>query len=737
MPEIQITDTADVPVPSIKVDLTHPSAWLKYLKTELLHLAVFPNFLERKDEPISQAATPPIQFKGQAKHAFQLGNTVPEISFTPEAQFTVSANATAGSNVLESDPFHVPATVPANTAYLGVTFEGSLDLAVSGSDGDLSFGFDQSSSIRIGYQKAFPVGQGEPAMGEALGETLSAFVIPADLADLKQLDVNDIATVSGTGSLKVSGAVNVTAVPNHLASPKLPLGAGVTVNAGATAGLSASFTIKGSYQIRTRCKNSTTIELSVLKRRDTTLKANFSASAGVTATVGGHDLIPVLLGAISTDPMKDKHLLEGLTPAEANSLTQAIQDGLDHSVQASINETLTDLTDDQAVFQYEIQPDRLNVEGINAVHKALDGDFELLTTLESDARDDGALAPGIKLLNSVLTTTRKRGATFKLNLLGILNFTSVGELIRNSEIITDGTTGDVTIKETVSGERISAITNNAARDEALRKALFDSVLVTTTYRAGRAMPMPSMECEHLHFAANQNTNSHIWSDYVRWLVALNLLAKEKGDNALDKFHDSGPSSCILRTRFADVDCTALFLQNEQPRSREQYLEIGRQALRALLDREQPMDALRYRIVDDALWPKALATGANVNLGGLVGLSTADSRVKVLIGDLVLITSWADSMSKIGALVQDLRKFVADAGGDPARLVHDNSFKKKRDQLQQTLAGVIQASKTRFDEPWGMVALFWAAGSPRTSSGKIITAQGTEQWQADRAKTLSA
>jgi hypothetical protein len=44
MDDIQITDQLDKPIDSIKIDLEHPSSLVKYLKTEVLHLAVIPMF---------------------------------------------------------------------------------------------------------------------------------------------------------------------------------------------------------------------------------------------------------------------------------------------------------------------------------------------------------------------------------------------------------------------------------------------------------------------------------------------------------------------------------------------------------------------------------------------------------------------------------------------------------------------------------------------------------------------
>ncbi|MGA3235113.1 MAG: hypothetical protein ABSG03_02325 [Bryobacteraceae bacterium] len=738
MPDIQVTDQLDKPVETIKIDLTRPSSLVKYLKTKLLHLAVLPDFLARKDSILSQAATKPIQFQAKAQHEFQLGDTKPEINVTPDAQATIRVNATPGSNLYDADPFHAPAKVPDHTGYVSAGFQGSLDLGVSGSDGDLTFGFDKTKAVSLEYLKAFPLGAGEPTLGDALGQTLTCYVIPADLSDINALGINDIATVSGQGSLKVSGGVCVTASPNPLASVDLPLGAGtVAVKTGLTAGLSASFTISGSYQMRARRKDADTIELSFFRESGTTLTADFSASAGVTAKLGATDLIASLLGAISTDPAGDKKLLADLRPAEIKTLSDAIKGGLNHSLQACLDVILSAATDDQAAFQYEIEPAQLSPDASAAVHQALKGDLSLLTGMEGEMQEGGTLAPGVTMLNSVLSETRKRGATLKINLLGILNYLTVSELIPNSEILTDAVTGDVTIKETVTGNSIMAVAEPLDRDEALRKAIFDSVLATTSYRAGKAVALPDLSCEQMHFALNQNTSQQIMGGYLSWFIPLNLLTAPDKAAILSGFTKGGPSTCVLRTSFGDAVCASMFFDvNGDLRAKQYYLEIGRQALRALLDPEnQPMDRLRYQIVDDAIWPTALHIGANVNLGPLAGLSVGDDRVEYLIGDVVVITDWAEAMVGAGELVEDVRTFVGDA--DPTTLFHSDEFKTKRDALQKKLATLVKASKTRFDKPWGMVCLFWAAGSPPTAYGKAVAQKLTVERGSQPALAAAA
>ena len=117
MPTIQITDDTQNPV-TVPVKWTSVSALFKYLKSELLHLIVLPDFIRLKDQTLTKAAPKPLHFRLNLGNKFQLGNTKPEIDLTREAQVRLEVNASPGVNIFEDDPFAVPATVPLNIAYL-------------------------------------------------------------------------------------------------------------------------------------------------------------------------------------------------------------------------------------------------------------------------------------------------------------------------------------------------------------------------------------------------------------------------------------------------------------------------------------------------------------------------------------------------------------------------------------------------------------------------------------------
>lgn len=711
MADLQITDDLGKPLSSVRIDLTHPSSLVSYLKTELLHLAVFPDFMNCKDELLSKAAPKPVTLEAKFGHQFQLGSANTEIDIAPSAQAGIHVNANPGSNLFEDDSFHAPATVPPQTGYVGLEFTGGLSLGVTEGEGALSFGFTKGKTVTLACYKAFPLGTGEPTLLNALTETMSAFVIPADIGDLKTLGLHDVACAAGAGSLEISTGISVTAAPNPLASVDLPLGAGnLSVKAGVTSGFTAGMTISGSWQVRVESAQPQTIQLSFAQQRGTTLTADWSVSAGITATLGNTDLAAAIVGAISTDPTKDQAIFSDLSSDECQTLTAAIKGSLNHTLQASIDAALSSLTENDAAFQYEIHLDQLTPQTSAAIQRALHGDLTLLTALEPNATADGVIAPGIRVLNSVLTEIHKRGLTLNLNLLGIVNFTSLAEFLRKSETLVDNASGAVTIRNTLSGTRLSAISNPLDRDEALRKAIFDSVLVTTTYRAAQAIAPPAIACEHVHFAFNQKTNHATFRDYLTWFMALQLMDAGERDNTLRTFADGGPSTCVLRTAFNDHDCAALFLRDGQPRNLQEYEDIGRRALRALLNPNDAVDAIRYRLLDDDLWQRALAVGSNPSLGPLVGLSTNDPRVSVLIADILIIREWSGAMSDVSELVAHHRGLV-DSGAAAAQ--------QSRDSLQKKLSEVVHASTMRFDKPFGMVALFRAAGSPPTAYGRAV------------------
>jgi hypothetical protein len=692
MPEISITDDLGKPVEAVKIDLSQPSSLVNYARSQLLHLMVAPDFVALQGKALSEAAPQPIQFQATLGNEFQLGKAQPEITLTPKVQAVLRADA----------------------AHAGLAVTGSLGFGISGSAGDLTFGLDAKSGVTIEFVKAFSGAAVEPSLGGAVGQMLSGFTIAASIADLGLLHAGDVCTVSGQGSLKLTGGFEIAIPVNPLASVKLPLNAGsIDVKDGVMAGVSASITISGAYQIRACGLAGGAIGLRFLKQKGAILRSDFTASASASVKFGKTDLLAALLGAISKSDGGPK-LLAGLTEAEVKTFNAALQEGVDHALQAALDLALSTAAEDACVFEYEIQPGALDAASTGAVDGALHGDLTALTELPSPA--------GVTLRSSVLTRMRSKGVTLKVNLLGIVNLISVSKLIGKCEILSDLASGTVTIKETATSEHISAITNPYDRQEALRKAIFESVLVTTTYRASGAVAMPDLRCANLHFVVNRDTNAVTVRGYLNWFAALNLMAKGDVAAALSGYTGDKTSTCQLRTELDDAACENLFFAGAKLHDDAYYREFGRYALRALLHPDaDEIERARCRFLDDpATWAQAVNLGPSPELRHLIPLDRTDPRFDVVLadvtGDLYDILWWAESMTKAGAALLGMRQFLK--GRNPVGLKDDPEFQRNCEALQQLMMSVVAKSKARFDEPWGMVSLFWAAGSPGGATGRV-------------------
>ncbi len=729
MPTFSLTDNFNNPV-AVPVDWTSFSALSKYFKSEALHLVVFPDFIQHKDQLISQITPQPLQAQLKVGSKFQLGGANPEIDVTPQTQVAVEVNAIAGSNIFDGDPFGVAATVPANAAYVGLTFDGSLDPVVTVTSGDLFFGFDPSTELHLEYWRAFPVtGANQPTLGDAFAQTISGYVIPGDLSDLSHLRQDDICAVSGIGSLKVFGGVQVAANPNPLASVNLPLNVGtITVQEGPMAGICASFTITGSYQLRVRRLDTNTVELSFLKQRGTTLQLDNTASDGVAVKLGQTDLIAKLLGAIDPKTDNSQLLQGGLRADEAETLNDAIKSSINHSLQASFGQTLSLVKDDEAAFQYHIDVDVAGRDPVAraGIQRALKGDLSGLTALEDGIKPDGTIAAGMKMINSIFSTSAKKKVSFNVNLLGLLNVLSMSDLVRGSKVIADPVTGDLTIADSATGTQIQAIVEPPKRQERVRQAMFESLLVTAAYKASGAVEAFNLTSQSFHFALNRNTNIGVMTDYLNWLAALDLITAGDKQQLLENFHDQGLSTCLLRTTLTDAQCRSMFFDERGDlRPEAYYLNFGRRAMMALLnDKVGPFDHYRYALLDQQ-WQDALETGPSPQLAEIAGITTANSNYQAilsqLIGDVYDITWWASGMVDAGKQLQSMITFLA--GRNPISLRNDPDFATQRAALQKRMAEVIGNSKTRFEEPWGLVSLFWAAGS-QGASARLVTSTMT-------------
>lgn len=694
MADIQFSDNAGKSIDGVPDRITSLGSLAQYLIREPLHLLVIPDLAKVSNDKLSQASKDrPLKFELGLEHAFQLGAANPEVEFTPQSKVAFALDAVSGDDLFAQEPFEVACTIPENTGYACLSLTGAVGIDGATPLADLTVGFKTGVGVTFNYFRAFALGENEPTVGTALGETVHRFVIPNSLAALRLLAPNDIAAVSGNGSLTLSADVSISLPTNPLVSIDLPLAAGpIAVRDGLVADLSASFQVEGSYQLRARKLDQNTVELLYAPEKSTTLQLGASASAGISVQIGQAELISALLGAIdgANTPGAAVLATSGLSQDEAQTFGSAVKAGLDRSLAASINQVFSSLHSHEAAFVYELKLDQLTSDSQAAIESALHGDLSRLNRLEKHMQPGGTIAAGVRLIKTVLGTIRDTGCTLNINLLGIVNFTSLTEFVRNSEVVTDSVTGDVTLKETITGNRISAIIEPFKRDEALRKALFDSVVATLLHSAS-GMSNLEFSISGLHFALNQNTNLQNLRDYLGWFSAFGLLADSDGDSALETLHAKGMSTCLIRSRFDPARTASLFLTSDGVAlSKSRYVEIGSRALIALLDPvNKQVDRHRKTVLENQdLLARIIEAGAASNARLLLHApANVDPLFTDIYFDAQVIAWWASSMAD---LARSLARFKASG----------TNF----EELGRKVSSMLKNSPVRFDQPWGLLAL---------------------------------
>jgi hypothetical protein len=717
---VTVTGSGSGSLNTVPVNPAPQSAPVKYGLSPSLNLMPVQKLLAL---PLAEAAATPVSFGVQIGPAFNFGVGEPQLCITAGPGAAVHVNAKKDSDLFSDNLYKSQITVKDGEGYLSLALTGAVNGKDTRTNGDITLGFEAGASVTFEHFRKFQVNATSPTVGQALGEVISNFIMPVEPADLAALDAGDIATCSGKRNLKVSGEFTATVSAVPLATPNLPLvNQPVQLNAGPKLDVKGSYEISSAWQIRSRAVSKGVIELGFYKQEGSEFEIAVTASAGIGVVLGTTDLLTELINKLSKDPAADQKQLTaaGLKPDDIKAIKEAISGSINHSIHASLTLDLKGLASDEAAFLYTVELDKLNADTTAALSAALHGDLTLIDSL----------GPGITLVRSILTRTKEGGTAFKMNFIGLFNFLSLADFISKSQVIYEPASGDVVFCETASGQRIGVITL-PQEQEKLRKLIFDSILMTTTYRSAGALETMGMECSAVHFAMNATTDEHAMSNYLDWFVALGLLDAAGKDSIMQTFHGTGKSTCTIRVAFNDAACDALFLHDAEARKPDDYVDLGREALKSL-----PLtDNFRYAFLDsDKIWNQVEGwTDIARVMQQEQGWQLNDPRIQWLITDYKTIEWWASAMSSTADKIVEMRNFLKTA--DPATLKTNQDFIAKKADVQKHVMGAVKSSAISFDQPFGLVALDRAAGPAALASGVLLSPAINRQFTP--AKTLAA
>ena len=672
--------------------------------------------------PVARALSKPLTAADGARSAaFTLDKDVPvgagELSLGGGASVAIGVHA-SGSDLFAGTDLQAPVTVPNGTSYASLTVEAFLKPGIAGTAGALGFGFTVGTALRYSYYHPFDTVAPAPTLTQAIGTTFRSAVLPADADDLRRLPQGAFASVAGEGEISFAGSAALSSSANLLATPGLPVIGSAAITQGATVKVGATWTASGAFELRVARPDASRVRVSFFRRRGQSLSVTANASAGLTATVRGNDLLATLMKAISPNPEADLLTLvnAGLADDTIESIQKAIAASLDRSLTLAAQLQISALSERDALVEYEIDLTRLGDADAPAIREALHG---RLAAIDALADRPGA---AVRIVTHAVRRLHERRMSWRINCLGIFNVASFVDLVREGTMTFDPVSGALTAADKVSARRIRVAERPLeSHPQKLSRVILESLMVTAAYQASRALNASvALTAEQIYLEQHGRTSRHDLDDHYRALIALGLCSAAERDARLGASTDFGSSTLTIQNRFDADACDAMFITADgTARPVDDYERIARASLAALMPPDDPIRAFRRTpLLSDALWARIRDLGSD-DLAALPEQVRRDTRMLALVtGDIVTVKWWARAMHTAAAALVDMRGFLAVQ--DPASLATNEAFRRKREDLSRALGSVVATSEARFDDPWHVIAMDAAAARKGVIEAVVIS-----------------
>jgi hypothetical protein len=646
-----------------------------------------------------------------------------------QAGSRVSVQVTqAGKAVPGERPFGRPFVVPADRAVVGTSFTPSLSAAISGSAGELQFGFSAGGSVEFTAARTFDTSNPgtAPVLADALKDLLETGVVPGNVLDVRQMNEGDIGSVSGSGSLSVSASFDVAKAFNPLAIATVPLKqiGTVKLDTGASLSVGASIGIRGRYQVRIYKLAGEIVRLGFYKMSGSQFQFDVKASIAASLAVGKKEMLATLMGMLGAPKADVTELVDaGLSDEQIDELKAAIEASLNRSIAISLAGSFAVQSETSSVFEYEFDLNNLGTDGVDALNRALQADLSPLTS-----RSSTDMPHGIRMLSSELAEVTKKSVTWKVNFLGLVNVLRVSELVRTGMALFNAESGELVVTDSVSAKKLSIVTFPMAADpKKLHKMMMQSLVITAAYRAAGTQPVSrNLSGSMMYFEQTANANRTTISNYLDNLMGCGLIsAAEKTTFLGGSFRDR--ASVLLDAVFADDAFAAMFMDGAgDPRSQEHFDDIGRKCIAEIVQRGDEGDFRRIPMIvgdaaSDKLWKDMTDAGQPSLHTVLPAGINSGVPLQILIHDYTVIRWWSNAMSKAAKEVQKMKAFLDANGRSAEALQTDPEFLKRRDKLNDALEDIASNALPDFLDAWGVLAMDAASNRKGVLRGILVTA----------------
>lgn len=651
------------------------------------------------DQPAITSLTTGVSFQDP----ISLGSGAPALTVAAGVSGTMEIITDAGDLPGHDDSVDLAP----DACYMELAMEATASADLSATSGLLTFGASPSSQVEVTSCSRFVPKAGVTLL-QALQQTVSNFSIPASSADLAGLQLGQFTRACVTGTLTVSGTANLLATANPLAAATLPAPLPeVSVSAGGSVTVGVACEIETEFEVVTRKLDSGAVRLAWYHKNATDVTVTVSASEGISAGFSGTDLFSKVVAVISASPQADlKELASaGVPDGQAAAIQGAVMSAACRKLEISVASEISAQDSKAATFLYEITLSALNDQSHLAVDQALRGN---LTGLHAPG------LPGVSCVSSIWDNVRTASVELDVNLLGILNYSSIARLSLEGRVLYEPATGSMVITDKATAERIQVDQVNYGADtQKLRHVLAESFLITAVYHGARQIAAaPSLHCCHSFFELQNSTSPEDMKAKLQTGFAIGLLSSS------DAILQAGISG-FGRTLFTastdyDADMVAgMFLDtSDTPLPHERYETAGRMAIQYLVQDGDKDAVRRDPAVNDALWNLMKQRGQP----GIPALfpGVAAPYLSAIQADYTTIEWWADAMVDAAQKLAAFRVWLAQ---HPTATLEDADFQKLRDDLAGYLRGVAANTRDEFGQPWGLIAMNQLAG--RKAGAKIL------------------
>ncbi len=621
------------------------------------------------------------------------------------------------------NPFD-PIAIGADEIYLSSELVLSAKTGITIGPATCAFGLSVGKGFTVTVQRRFYRSDSGafPGFGVALAELFRKFVIPQNREDLKSLGRDTVVMSGGTGQIKLTNGFGIAAPVKQLAATSPIAGKVVEVNTSATFTAELSLTLEGGYLSRVRKSESGALEIGISRSQSSTLAVQVSAAAGIVAGVGKFDLAEKFLGSISRNPIVDLEEFRRGIPGEDEAARElqisAFQESLGAAIStkvaASLIATLSSTRGTSPVLMFEVGADSFDsASTAAAIVSALDGNFTRLTSTP--------LPSGVKQTANIFTESELSKHKIAINLLGIVNYVSIGKLARISEVKRNADGEIVCVTDAADANRLQALLLNVVGNvKRLQSLLSEDFLLQATFKAVdlRIMP-PDLSAKHTFVEITNKTDRHRIKDLLDICRTMGVLTAAEEAAWLQDREDFGRTTFWLQTVYAETAIEHTFLRSDgQARTEQEFVLLGRQALGHVIAGNEGQE-FRKLVADlgpkgNSVWKAMDDSGNRANFNSIFGLplDVKDPRIEAAGADYSCIKAWAAAMKALADAIVDTRRLIASSIN-----ADDDRLTALRQQLRDRMADVVKHSGEHFGDPLGLVTVYLASG--RSAGARVL------------------